>query len=381
MTAALDLALPAPRNWVQSQAFSAMAENALKRTPNYDGYAEVIAGFDKVDTALSTGLYNHAPMVVEALFALGQGGKSAAWLASNSNEFKPHPSPSVPIDDAHWQRALGQPDRYSDWKAYFENQLMVMDWQPVLEVWVDRLERGFSSSALHAALQTAHAVRPLIQSDTLVRRKALARALAAWASRHRALPVHTPLPQGKRSMSAVWHTLTPLPRDKAPGEGMITAGYQALAHADQFAGEIAQLQLQGNVLDQFDIMMELMAEAFLDLARNRFSAIVFTHALTGTAAARTLARQLPEPTQWRLLHRAFEAAAGLKVAFSSYAEGLPPLPRPAFNPSLVEDAIATGDDHAIKLSEAMVSTYKRTKAPILLSVSAQITQISSPANG
>lgn len=381
MTAALDLALPAPQSWVQSQAFSAMADNALKRIPHYDGYEAAITRLNRCKPALSSGFYNHAPMVVEALFALGQGKQAMAWLDANMADVTPYAAPGTPIDESQWQRALGQSDRYADWKALFEGQLEQHDWRQVLSVWVDRLERGFTSSALHAALQTAHAIRPLIQSDTPIRRTALASALAAWASRHRALPVHTPMPDGSRSMQAVWDTLTPLAKEYAPAQGMITAGYQALPHAAHFAEELAQTRLQGVPLDQFDVLMDLLAAFFLDQVRDRFSAIVFTHALTGTAAARTLAEQLPGPSQWRLLHRAFEAAAGLKVAFTPYAETLQPLKRPDFNPKLVEDAIATGDDHVIKLTEAVVSTYQRTKSPILLSVSAQITQISNAASG
>lgn len=376
MTAALDLALPAPHSWIQSRTFSAMADNALKRVAQYEGYEAAITPLNRCEPALSSGLYNHAPMVVEALFALGQGKQAPAWLHANKSDATPHSAPGTPIDEAHWQRALGQPDRYADWKALFEDQLEQHDWRQVLSIWTERLERGFTSSALHAALQTAHAVRPLIQSDTRIRRQTLASALAAWASRHRALPVHTPMPQGSRPMKAVWDSLTPLAKEHAPGQGMITAGYLALSHAEHFADELAQTRLQGVPLDQFDVLMDLLAAFFLDQVRDRFSAIVFTHALTGTAAARTLASQLPEPSQWRLLHRAFEASAGLKVAFTPYSDSLPPLKRPDFNPRLVEDAIATGDDHAIKLTEAMVSTYKRTKSPILLSVSAQITEIS-----
>jgi len=381
MTSPLDLALPAPKAWFKTQAFSTLADQVLAHKADYRGYDTVMDQLADYDPALQSGMYNHAPMVIEALYGMGQGNQALAWLETQPERFKPRPAPQSAITEENWVDALGQPERYSDWLNLFEHALSTQDWTSVLSLWVNRLAAGFSTSAVHAALQTAHAVRPLSLEDTPARRRALANGLAAWAARHRRLPVQVEFPQGYRSMSAILDTIHVLDAQHAPGPGMITAGFQALVHAPDFAGQVGQLDLGGPVLSQFDRLIVILADMFLDLARSPFTAIVFTHALTGTDAARTLAHHVPDTIAQQLLFRAFETALALKVAFAPHARSLPAHAHADLKPFLVDQAVATGDDHAIKLTGAMIAAYQRTKSPKLLAVSTQITELLTPDAG
>jgi len=364
MPSPLDLALPAPSGWFANRALSAAAGAALRTRSNYTGHDAVLAQLADADPSLTNGLYNHAPMVVEALFAMGQGDKAQAWLDAQTDDQRPRRDTQTRTDLSQWRSALGNPARYSDWRRLFTDQLEHAPWRDVLTVWTHRLSDGFSSAACHGVIQTAHAARALRQSDTPIRRQALANALAAWASRFTPLD----LPHRVLPLTAALGHVRALPAAHAPGEGMITAGFARLSHAPGFTDAMALADVSGGSAEQFDSLMIDFAHLFLDLARTRFSAIVFCHALTGCAAAAILADLAPQSVREALLYRAFEAGAALKAAFTPVALQAPDplLTLPSGAPA--DRAVSQGDDHVIKLTEACLSAYTRTREPVFLHV-------------
>ena len=371
MTAPLDYALSAPENWHAERALSQAAGSALKARPDYRALDAALSRLESVSATLANGYFNHAPMVVEALCAMGQGDSALNWLDQEAESFLPAQSRTDPIDPDQWRSLIGSQGRESDWRAYFAHELTSKPWREVLSLWVHRLADGFSTSACHAVLQTAHMVRALRSEETPTRLTALANALAAWADRYRPLPVEAEPNQGVLDFRATLSWVTPLPDAHAPGEGAITAGYAQLVHAADFAEVVSLVDLSGDLETRFDTLLLEMTRLFLHHARTPYTVIVFTHAVTATAAARTLSELLPDALGRRLLFRAFEHGAALMTAFAPLARQSPD-PLKALPPSHpAHRAARHGDDHIIKLTEALLSGYQRSHNPVYLNAIAQ----------
>ena len=371
MTAPLDLALPGPENWHAERALSQAAGSALKARPDYRHLDAALTRLEDISATLANGYFNHAPMVVEALCAMGQGDMALNWLDKEAGNFLPAQARTDAFDPDDWQNLISGGEREGDWRAVFRHELDHKPWREVLSLWVHRLTAGFSTSACHAVLQTAHMARALRSEETPARLTALANALAAWADRYAPLPVEIEPNQGVLDFRATLSWVTPLADEHAPGEGAITAGYAQLVHAPDFAEVTSLVDLSGDLEMRFDALMLEMTRLFLRHARTPFTAIVFTHAVTATAAARTLSEQVPDALGRRLLFRAFEHGAALFAAFSPLARKSPE-PMRALPPSHpAHRAAHHGDDHIIKLTEALLGAYQRSHNPVYLDAIAQ----------
>src|SRR6266852_2033694 len=85
---------------------------------------------------LASGNFNHAPMVAEALCALGRPEAVLPWTLRYRERLVPREAAGAPIDPAEWRAALGQRDRFAAWSALFAEELRGAAWHGVLERWV-----------------------------------------------------------------------------------------------------------------------------------------------------------------------------------------------------------------------------------------------------
>src|SRR5258708_37725858 len=79
-----------------------------------DGALDRLAGYGP---GLANGNFSHAPMVAEALCALGRPAAVMPWIERYQERIAPRTSePSSPVDEpirpAEWRGALGQRDRF-----------------------------------------------------------------------------------------------------------------------------------------------------------------------------------------------------------------------------------------------------------------------------
>ncbi len=94
--------------------------------------------------------------------------------------------------------------------------------------------------------------------------------------------------------------------------------------------------------------------------------IALVHAVTGPSAVRLLIPYLPAETIRRMLRYAWQAAAAVYASWARSApEDLPPA-EPADRDKLVDRAVETGDEHAIKFVEACLREHAIAPAPDLL---------------
>jgi Questin oxidase-like len=139
---------------------------------------------------LKNGNSNHAPMVAEALCALGRPDAVMPWIARYRERMLPRPSANARIRGEDWRGALGERTRFADWSVFFAEELRGRPWREVLDLWMGRLAPGFCAAATHGVIRVGHAVRGLADSETPPRLRELADAFASWAAAYQELPAN-----------------------------------------------------------------------------------------------------------------------------------------------------------------------------------------------
>ena len=115
---------------------------------------------------LKNGNSNHAPMVAEALCAMGRPEAVMPWLARYRDRMSPRPAARDRIRRDAWRMALGRRERFADWAAFFRDELEEVPWHDVLDHWVGGLASGFCAAATHGVIRVGHAVRGLSAGET-----------------------------------------------------------------------------------------------------------------------------------------------------------------------------------------------------------------------
>jgi hypothetical protein len=327
------------------------------------------------------GLSNHGPMAAEALVRLGRADAVEHWLDGYLPRLDDAPSASDRITDATWPQALGSLNRVADWEAYFRAQLAEERWQDVFARWWPRLLPGVAAAATHGIIRTSHAVRSLAAAeaagtrDDAERRGELARGLAYWAASYVELP-GTARPSGNLDVAAAIRGLPVL--DEPDTGGLITARLKdGIPRLPGLGTALAALRPPADAGHDLGDLAREFAGVFL--AYGRRQPITFLHAVTAPVAAYSalplLPRQLARPTYDGL----WQVGAAL---YAVHAGTVTPEPLPAATPPAPDDltdrAVATGDEHAIKLTEACLRLHAETPDPLLLHAAARASELLGP---
>jgi Questin oxidase-like len=308
------------------------------------------------------GLANHGPMAAEALAHLGRHDVIGDWVASYAKRLDAAPPPARhPLSEAEWQHALGQGARYPEWLSLFEREVADRPVRAVVGEWAPRLLPGTIGAATHGLIRTGHAVRAFGANDTPPRRLEVAHALAFWASSYSELP-GPPLLIGSEGVAQALADLPYLPED-APAAMLISDRVAAVADiADEFEQAVASLGWTGSAVDLLDQLAAGGAAAYLRNA-NDGGAIGLLHAVTSPLACELVLPWLAEEDRAAAVGYAWQAAAALHVAYD--IDRVTPLPRdqPPEPDDLIDRALASGDEHAIKLCEAALRAHGRTGEP------------------
>ncbi|MFD1610579.1 questin oxidase family protein [Sphingomonas tabacisoli] len=299
---------------------------------------------------MTNGFTTHAPMVAEALDVLGRGDAIADWIERHRAMMMLWPDERGPILD--WRAALGRAERVSDWRALFRGELTERHWPEVLARWVPRLAPGASAAALHGLIRVGHAARALSRAETQPRLDELASALASWASEYSELQVASSLGAPQSAAETALSRLPFLPADRRRNGGSIVAALQALDEHPPFARAFHWPAIEDAEASARELA-DLFARIFLANVDSPLHAIVFTHAITGTAAVMHLLPLVREAEGGALVRHVWHAGCGLYAAYGTRPPASAPegsLPR-----DLIDRAVANGDDHVIKLTEAVLA--------------------------
>ncbi|GAA0973500.1 questin oxidase family protein [Acrocarpospora macrocephala] len=330
---------------------------------------------DALDRLRGTGvefagfLANHGPMAAEALIAMGAGDVVPDWVDAYRAKLEPEPPAGRPIKADEWRSATGDMRRLGDWVATFRRELGEAPWRQVLVTWWPRLLPGMAASATHGVIRTAHIVRVLSAAGDpppwpLV--DEFAHGLAFWAARYQPLP-------GSPALNGAFgpaDSIARLPRmDSAePSSGAGIGGrLAALVRVPRFA---EGLDAYGAPADPDVALDRLIAAAARVLWTRPDAPIAFCHAVTAPAAARLVLPSLPvelhRPTiaaSWQIIGAIITAFAADAAGDGLYREDPPDTPDRAV---LLRRAVEHGDEHVIKLTEAALREYSRTRDPVLL---------------
>jgi hypothetical protein len=351
-------------------------------------------GYEDLDAALlelaphgptlANGLTNHAPMVVQALCEMGRGADIPGWLEVYRPQMRPWPELRTGFDPAMWRAALGRPSYVTAWREHFESELSEQPWTETLAQWTPRLSPGAVGAALHGLIRVGHAVRALDAWETAPRRRELAAALACWSASYAELPTRRAAAPTILSPREALARVEFVPLAARRNEGAISTALKVLDDQPSFAPVIDLPSIDGDLGAAAEAFAVLFAEVFLANVRSPLSAIVFTHGVTGFAAADALLPHLDRQAGVALLRHVWQAAAAL---YATYGERFPP-ELPPSSPvddgearALVDMAVAHGDDHLIKLTHAGLELVARRAPGCCLLPSELALEVLPPTHG
>lgn len=322
------------------------------------------AVLDALDRLRGTGpeyqeiLANHGPMGSEALVRLGRAEAVPRWVERYKSGLREAPEPRGTLRAEHWSEHLGDVRLVGDWTALLQAEAAERTWTELLGRWWPRLLPGLAASATHGVIRTAHAVRSLASAGPdphplLV--EELANGLAYWAARYQTLPGRPGLTGDRDAV----HAVAALPRLDAsaasPGPGIV-GRLPLLGESDDFSDGLERWRAPQ---DPQDALTELVSASARVVAARHDAPIAFCHTVTCPAAVRLVLPHLPRSQAWPSVAAAWQASAGIVAAFAS------PRVDDESNPArwergtdagvladLTDRAVAHGDEHVIKLTEA-----------------------------
>jgi len=315
---------------------------------------------------LRNGLTNHAPMAVEALAALDRIDAIIPWLENYRKGMLPRPVARERINLDNWRALLGKTERVADWNALFENELKDAPWREVLARWTERLSPGFCASAMHGIIRVGHAARSLNESETPARVRELADGLGYWAAAYQTLPTAQNVTRPLSAQEAI--TKVPIvPTAQRRFSGTIVSSLEALEEFPDFTPVIGLLDVKSDPVQMISDISETFTRVYLANAHDVLSTIVFIHSVTGVVALRSLLPYLPAATTHEILRHAWQGSCALYSAFGQSAPKVKEIEPPRESRDILIDmAVANGDEHVIKFTEACLREYDLNPSPAYL---------------
>jgi len=313
----------------------------------------------------SLGLSNHGPMAAEAMDTLGRAEAIPEWATHYRTRLSDAPAPaSRSLSEEEWPGALGQHSSYPEWLALFEREFADRPAVAVIGEWAPRLLPGTIGAAAHGLIRTGHGLRALGGAETPARRLEVACGLAYWASQYQELP-GPPLLIGHQDVGEVMADLPYLP-EETPSEPTISDQVaHVVAISDEFEQAVSSLAPADDATALLDQLATYGALAYLRNA-DRGAAIALVHAITSPLAFELLLPWLAREDRDAALGYAWQAVAALHVGYDIDRTLPVPLQDTPRTEELVDRAIASRDEHAIKLTEAALRSFARCGEPTLL---------------
>jgi Questin oxidase-like len=334
------------------------------RAPSYtslDDTLEAIAGYG---VALTNGNSNHAPMVAEALCALGRPEAVTPWIARYRERMIPRPPTVERILPEEWRGALGKRDRFTDWAAFFRDELREAPWPPLLDRWVSRLTPGFCAAATHGVIRVGHAVRSLSAAETMYRMRELADALASWAATYQELPTPLAVANGTMSPCEAIAKVPVIPLAHRRNLGNITASLAMLDDFPEFEPVIGLIDIGVDTGLLLAELTEVFARAYLANAHNIQTTIVFIHGVTSLAALGSIIPLVSDATARSALRYGWQSACGLYACFGGESAVSSDIDlRDWDEDRLIDSAITNGDEHVIKFTEGCLRRNTISPSP------------------
>lgn len=311
------------------------------------------------------GLANHGPMAAEALLRMGRPDAVLPWAERYVQRLEPAPEPGRALGDDEWPTALGAHHRYPDWLARFRADLAEQRWDAVVVRWAPALLPGLWGAAGHGVIRAAHAARALGDHESPERLDELARGLAYWAAECELLPGRATL-EGTRSLEDAMARVGTLTLPPTSG-WLITEILAPIGEVSGFPEAVA-------ALGPTSISELTAAFARVYLANAEHAAIPLVHAVTTPTALRSLLPLLPAAQHRAAVGDAWRACAALLLGFGAADNPQvdPEVRGTLDRDELADRAVASADEHAIKLTEACLREHAITPHAAYLAAAADV---------
>lgn len=325
-------------------------------------------------------LSNHGPMAADALVRLGGAEHVHPWLDAYSARLEDALPKWSPVPKDEWRQSLGDDRLLPGWVALMEQELTERPWQQVLELWWPRLLPGVLASATHGVIRTGHAVRALREHDNDVRRVELAHALGYWAARWQPVPqAHTPATAAGLSALSPEQALATVPAvDTDPEDGIRTR----LPALDRCHGWPAALHAVGGAGDAAALVEEITTAALRQFpAHAAGDAVMLVHSVTAPAAISLVIPSLDPGLLPATARAAWAAAASITALYRLHAPTPThqhAAPDNADAAGLRHQAVAHGDEHVLKLTEAALRSHDERAAAAAVTRARALIEPASP---
>lgn len=337
------------------------------KNASYSSMDEALEILSAYGPDLRNGLTSHAPMAAEALCAMGRPEAVLPWIEVYRKGMLPRPAAHERIDREDWRSALAQWGRGADWNAFFEEELQAAPWREVLNRWTGRLAPGICASATHGVIRVGHAVRSLAERESPRRLHELADGLGYWAANYQELPTSAGAAKGRMHPRDAIAQVAVVPPERRRFLGTITSSLDALGEFPDFAPVIGLIDVSGDAPALVTELTEVFARVYLANTHDVLTAIVFIHGVTSVAALGNILPHLDDATARAALRFAWQAGCGLYAAFGSRPAPLADIEPPHEDAdTLVDMAIAHGDEHAIKFTETCLRHHALNLSPAYL---------------
>jgi hypothetical protein len=329
-----------------------------------DVFEEALSRLARTGPEFGGGLANHGPMAAEALVELGRPDAVMPWVEKYVSRLGPYPESRNRVSRDRWRAALGDFARVGDWVALFTREIDERGWRPAIREWVPRLAPGLAAGATHGLIRTGHAARGLAARESPARRRELAEGLGYWAARFQALPGTAGSSAERLTPSRAINRVELLPASRRT-RGLITESLRRLDEFPPFATVVSLVDASGDPSRFVADLTETMVRVYLANA-GPGSIITLIHAVTGPSAVRLLLPYVDPAASLDLLRYAWQAAAAI-YAVSAQRPGATTVGAAVGDrDSLVDRSVDSGDEHAIKFTEACLREHAVNPNPIYL---------------
>jgi hypothetical protein len=268
----------------------------------------------------------------------------------------------IPGED--WRSALGEGNRFTEWAAFFGEELHEAPWSEVLDRWVARMAPGFCAAATHGVIRVGHAVRSLADAEAPGRVRELADALASWAAAYQELPANRNVANGTMTPREAIARIPIIPPANRRDLGNITASLAMLDDFPEFGPVIGLIDVDGDIGSLLSGLTEVFARVHVANAHNLLTTIVFIHGVTSLAALGSIIPEVSDRTARAGLRYAWQSGCGLYACFggnTAVAQDIET--REHDEDDLVDRALANGDEHVIKFTEACLRRHALAPSP------------------
>jgi len=169
-----------------------------------------------------------------------------------------------------------------------------------------------------------------------------------------------------RPRDAIAHVAV-VPPERRRFSGTIVSSLQALDDVPEFAPVIDLLDVSGDPPGLVSELADVFARLYLANTHDVLTAIVFIHGVTSVTALGNLLPYLDDASTRTALRFAWQAGCGLYATFGSRPAPTGPVEPPREDVAAIVDmAVAHGDEHVIKFTEACLRHHARTPSPAFL---------------